>query len=132
MVRIVEVSSCRPARATKTRLGSLIQISSTLGVVEVALERPEAGDPGDQLLDDGVVVLDGRHRAGEAALVVVTDDPAGQASYDGGVALRVDALRAHSCAQLGVERLDQVAVRVGIGQAHVPEIPRSLCHVSSE
>jgi hypothetical protein len=30
-VRIVEVSSCLPPRATKTRLGSLIQTSSTVG-----------------------------------------------------------------------------------------------------
>ena len=70
-------------------------------VVEVALQRSEAGDPGDQLVDDSIGVVDRPHDAGEAALVV--------GAYGGGrhpadgvdVELRVDAVAADLGADVG-------------------------------
>ena len=81
-----------------------------LGVVEERLQRPEAGDPGDQLADHRAVVGDRRDGAGEAAVVVVADDVLGDAAYDERLALRVDALAAHALAHLVVEPLDQLVV----------------------
>ncbi len=82
-------------------------------VVEVGLQRAEAGDPGDQLADDRVDVGDGRDDTGQRALVVVADDDLGDPAYEPGVALRVDALAAYVVAHLRVEALDERAVRVG-------------------
>ena len=83
------------------------------GVVEERLQRPEAGDPGDQLADHRVDVGDRRDRAGQAALVVVADHALGDPAYDGGVALRVDALAAHRArAPAGRACSTSVAVRV--------------------
>ena len=63
-------------------------------VVEERLERPEPGDPGDELTDERLDVRDGRDDTGEAALVVVADDGLGDPTDHGDVALRVDDDRA--------------------------------------
>lgn len=81
-------------------------------VVEERLQRAEPRHPGDQLADDRVDVGDRRHDPGEAALVVRAHDTLGDAAYDGGVALRVDALPTHQLAHVLVEQLDELAVRV--------------------
>ncbi len=97
-------------------------------VVEVALQRPEARDPGHQLLDHRVLVTDREHGTGQAALVVVPDDPFREPPHEAGVPLRVDRLGPDGRAQLRVERLDQVTVRIGVRQAHgSPEVPRGAC-----
>ena len=83
-----------------------------LGVVEEGLERPEAGDPGDELADHRAVVGDRSHRTGQAQLVVAADDVLGDAAYDEGLALRVDAFAADLLAHLGVEAEHQVVVGV--------------------
>ena len=92
-------------------------------VVEVALQRPEARDPRDELLDHVVRVGHRRDDAGEAALVVVGDHPRGQGPDLGGVALRVDPVAPHGRAQLRVELLDHVTVRIHVGQTHGPPSP---------
>ena len=79
-------------------------------VVEIALQRAEPGHPGDELLDDRVVVIDRGDRPGEAALVVVDDEQLGDPPDPAGVALRVDAVAAHRLAQLYVERVGQLAM----------------------
>ena len=98
-------------------------------VVEVALQRTEAGDPGDELLDDTVTVVDGCDRTGEARGVVVGDQRLRRTTDQGHVALRVDALTAHRVTQARVERLDQLAVGGGVGQAHPgsPRRPQESC-----
>ena len=85
-------------------------------VVEERLERPEPGDPRDQLAHDRGRVGHRRDGSGEAALVVVADDALGDTAYDGRVTLRVDALAADGLAHPLVELLDQVGVRVDSGR----------------
>ena len=97
----------------KTRLGSLIQTSSTGRVVEERLQRPEAGDPGDQLAHHRADVGHRRDHAGQAAVVVLADHALGDPAHQRRVALRVDALAAYQLAHLLVEPLDQLVVRVG-------------------
>ena len=88
-------------------------------VVEERLQRPEAGDPRDQLADHGVGVGHRRDHAGQAALVVVADHGLGDPAYDGRVALRVDALAAHHLAHVRVELLDQLPVTIDGRRRHV-------------
>ena len=107
-LRITLVSSWRPLRATKTRLGSLIQISSTSGSSRNALERAEAGDPGDQLADHAERVGHRRDDAGQAALVVGADDLLGDAAHAGHVELRVDPFAAYDGTHLLVEVTDEI------------------------
>ena len=92
-----------------------------LRVVEQRLERAEPADPGDELADHRGHVGHRRHLAGEAALVVGTDHALGDAAYDGGVALRVDALAAHGGPDVLVELVDQLRVS---GQRHAGTFPR--------
>ena len=99
-------------RATKTRLRVVDPDLLDRRVVEEGLQRPESGDPGDQLADHRGRVGHRRDGAGQAALVVVADDALGDPAYDRGVALRVDALAADGLAHQLVELLDQLAVRV--------------------
>ena len=87
-------------------------------VVEERLQRTEAGDPGHQLADHRRRVGHRGDRAGEAALVVVADDALGDAAYDGGVALRVDALAADDLADEQVELLDQLPVTIDGRRRH--------------
>ena len=87
-------------------------------VVEVPLERTEAGHPRDELLDHGLGVPERRHRSGQAALVVVLDQPLGEPADQAYVGLRVHAVPADHLTQRCVERLDHVVVRVGVHQAH--------------
>ena len=99
-------------------------------VVEEGLQRPEAGDAGDQLADHRAVVGDRRDRAGEAEVVVVADDVLGDAAYDERLALRVDALAADALAHLPVEPLDEVVVRAAstrpsIARRSMPCVPAS-------
>ena len=68
------VSSCRPLRATNTRLGLVDPDLLDLGVVEEPLQRTEPGDPRDQLPDHAGRVGHRRDDAGQAALVVGADD----------------------------------------------------------
>ena len=98
-------------------------------VVEVALQDSEAGDPGHQLLDDRVVVLDRRDDTGQAALVMLLDHPCGEPPDQARVALRVHPLGTDRGTDLTVERLEKVAVRIGICQAH--GLPRSLVTLRS-
>ena len=63
--------------------GSLIQISSTVGVVEEGLQRPEPGDPGHQLADDSGRLGHRRDRPGQAALVVLADHRLGDPAHAG-------------------------------------------------
>ena len=93
-------------------------------VVEVGLQRPEPGDPGDQLADHRVDVGDRRDRAGQAALVVVADDALGDPPHQRRVALRVDPLAAHQVAHTLVERLDQL--RVSVGHRHGSPVPSEV------
>ena len=73
-------------------------------VVEVGLQRPEPGDPGDQLAHHRVDVGDRQHRPGQRALVVVAYDALGDPAHERGVALRVDPLAADLVAHPRVER----------------------------
>ncbi len=100
-----------------------------LRVVEEGLQRAEARHAGDQLAHHRAVVGDGRDRSGEAEVVVVADDVLGDAAYDEGLALRVDALAPHALAHLQVEALDEV---VGVrsrdainGHRAAPASPRT-------
>ncbi len=99
-----------------------------LGVVEVALQRAEAGDPGHELLDRRVGVGERQDRAGQRVLVVVGHDPGGQAPDRGGVTLRVEGITAYRGAQALVELVDVPVVRAGVGKAHgpLPPFPREL------
>ena len=83
------------------------------GVVEERLERPEAGDPGDQLAHHGVDVGHGCDRTGQGVVVVLAHHALGDPSDQAGVALRVDALTAYVGANPLVEALDERYVRVG-------------------
>ena len=112
VVRTRLVSSWRPWRAMKTRLGSLIQTSSTAGSSRNGCSGPKPGDPGDQLADHRVDVGHRRDRAGQAAVVVLADHALGDPADERGVALRVDALAAHVLADLLVELLDELLVSV--------------------
>lgn len=85
-------------------------------VVEERLEWAEARHAGDQLADHRLDVGDRRHLAGEAAVVMGTDDALGDAAYDGGVALRVDGLLPHQLAHVLVQLLDQLVVRAARGE----------------
>ena len=101
--RIRLVSSCRPRRATKTRLGSLIHTSSTVGSSSSGWSGPNPETRRDQLADHRVDVGDRRDRSGQAVVVMGTHHPFSQASYDERIALRVDALTAHGLADPLVE-----------------------------
>src|SRR5262249_43768081 len=101
-------------------------------VVEEGLERPEAGDPGDQLTDHRLHIGHRRDRSGQAAVVVGADHRLGQATYDERVALRVDTLTAHGLAHPLVERLDRgpgvpVAVRGDHRHRRSPPRVRDPC-----
>ena len=74
-------------------------------VVEVGLQRPEAGEVGDDLADDEVGLVDGANDAGEAAALVLGDDVERQAAHRCGVGARVDATLANQLADaLGQRR----------------------------
>jgi hypothetical protein len=75
-------------------------------IVEVALQRPEPSDPGDELVDDVIWVVDRQDGTGQAALVVVADGGCGHPADGVDVMLRVDAALADLGADVGVERLD--------------------------
>ena len=54
-------------------------------VVEVGLQRPEAGEVGDDLAHDELGLVDRTHDAGETAALVLGDDVERQAAYGSGV-----------------------------------------------
>ena len=116
------VSSCRPLRATKTRLGSLIQTSSTVGSSRNGCSGPNPDTRATSSPTSAVDVGHRRDHAGQAALVVVADDALGDPAYERGVALRVDALAAHQPPHVQVELVDQLPVvrsaRVGRRHRH--------------
>ena len=59
---------------------------------------------------------------------MVADDALGDPAYDGGVALRVDALAAHRLAHPQVELVDQLGVRLVLTverrRRHAAPLPR--------
>ena len=56
---------------------------------------------------------------------MVADDALGDAAYDGGVALRVDALTPHGLAHQQVELVDQLAgLTVDSRRRHAAPLPR--------
>ena len=69
----VLVSSAVPPRATNTLLGSLIQISSTVGSSRKRLQRPEPGDGVEHALGRTAQIRERRQPAVQGALVVVRD-----------------------------------------------------------
>jgi hypothetical protein len=83
-----------------------------LRVVEVTLNGAEAGHPRHQLVDQCLDVLDGRHRAGEAASVMGLGDPLTHATHGVGLVLRVDACIADERTHLVHELGDQTASEV--------------------
>jgi len=95
----------------------LIHTSSTAGSSRYFCSAPKP-DARATSSSTTAVVLDRQHHPGQAAQVVLPDHLDREAAYQGGVALRVDALTAHGRAQAGVQRLDQLAVGVGVGQGH--------------
>ena len=56
---------------------------------------------------------------------MVADDALGDAAYDGGVALRVDALAAHGLAHQQVELVDQLGASVHDGRGHDDTSPEN-------
>src|SRR5215212_10947140 len=92
-------------------------------VVEEGLERAEAGHPGDQLADHRVDVTDRCDDAGQAPLVMSTDDGLGQAAYHRRVPLGVDPLAAHGLAHPLVQRLHQVGMTMRGQNRHPIPLP---------
>jgi len=93
-----------------------------LGVVEIRLERTEAGDARDQLAHHTGRVRHGSDGAGEAALVVRPDDLLGDRADQVHVSLRIDSVTAYDGSHLGVELLDERSIHVrrrGRGDGHV-------------
>lgn len=86
------------------------------GVVEQRLEGAESRDPREEMGDDTVDVGDGCDRAGEAVLVVGTDDVVGDAPNGGGIALGIDVVAADPGANLLVEVVEHGRVEGGLGR----------------
>src|SRR6188472_2212241 len=103
-----------------------------VGVVEVRLQRPEAGHPRHQLADHAVGVGNRSDNAGEAPLVVCAHHVLGEMPHQRDVALRVDTLAAYGVAHLRVEVVDQRTGRIpamckaGELLAHTDHFPRSF------
>jgi hypothetical protein len=73
---VVVLASMAPAAGVgKARVGDVDRLVDPdvldLGAVEVALQRPEPGDPVEDVADDGLRVTDRRQRRGERPLRVV-------------------------------------------------------------
>lgn len=99
-----------PPAGDEDALGRVDPDLLDLRVVEERLQRPEAGDAGQELAHHGVAVGHGRDGAGQAELVVVADDVLGDAAYGEGLALRVDPVAPHPLADLVVEAAHEVVV----------------------
>jgi len=96
-----------------------------LGVVEVALQRPEARHPGDELVDERLQVLHRSDGTGEAAPVVHLRDPLPEPTHRVGLVLGVDPGVAYEGTDLVGQRSDR----------HRPALPsagrrtlRTACH----
>ena len=97
------VSSATPPRATNTFDGSLIQISSTSGVVEVLLQRPETGHRVQDRLHRPLDVGQRGQATVERALVIVGHRIPHQPVDLTGVPGRVEAGAADELAHLGLD-----------------------------
>ena len=99
-VRIVVVSSCTPRRAMNTLVGSLIQISSTVGSSRYCCSGPKPATASKTVraVVPGVEQL--REGSGEAALVVLRDDLVHQPADGTGVGHRVEAAAPDELADL--------------------------------
>ena len=84
-----------------------------LRVVEVALQRPEAGHPVEHVADDGLRVADRRQRRGQRPLGVVGDDVAHQHPHRRRVGERVEPAPADQLADLAVDDVEQSPRRHG-------------------
>jgi len=96
----VFVSSCTPCRATED-LGRLVDPHLLdRRVVEVLLQRAEAGDGVEHLAGGVPVVVDRRQDACGAALVVVREDLVDQPAHGAGVGRRVQPTTTDELADL--------------------------------
>ena len=100
--RIVVVSSLRPRLGDEHAAGLVDPDLLDLRVVEVALQRPEAGHPVEHVADDGLRVTDRRQRRGQRPLGVVGDDVAHQHPHGGRIDERVEPAAADELADLAV------------------------------
>ncbi|MDX6298698.1 MAG: hypothetical protein QOI51_2555 [Nocardioidaceae bacterium] len=76
-------------------------------IVEVGLQRSEAGDPRDQLVDGAVGIIDGPHDAGETSLVVSPDSGTGECPNRLDIGQRVDPAPPDLTPYVGVEQLER-------------------------
>ena len=103
----------------KTRLGSLIQTSSTSGSSRNGWSGPKPETRAISSPTTAPRIGDRDDGTGQAALVVAAYDVLGDAAHERRVALGVDTLRAHLLAHPRIELLDEVAMRVRTRQRHV-------------
>ena len=95
-------------------------------VVEVGLQRTEAGHPGHQLADHRLRVRHRRDLTGQAALVVGGDHPLRDPAYGGHLGLRVDPVAADGLAHPRVEVVEQRGVSVGVRESHPVPVPSEV------
>ena len=107
-VRIVVVSSCTPRRAMNTLVGSLIQISSTVGSSRYFCSGPKPATASNTCRAASRASTQLRQGAAEAALVVLGDDLVDQAADGGGVGDRVQPAAADELADLVLDDADGV------------------------
>jgi len=90
-------------------------------VVQVLLERPQAGHGVEQFLRDAVGVAEGGDEPGERALVVVVDGLRDEGTDTGEIGCGVDATAAREFAHLVLQQRDGVVHPVPL--RHIPRVP---------
>ena len=92
----------------KTRPGSLIHISSTIRIVEVALQRSEPSYRVEHRAHCAASVENRRERTAQRALVVVGDDFLDQQPYARAVGSRIEAAPTNQLSDLVLDNVDGV------------------------